>query len=132
MLKLFDDIQALRPTIFASVPRLWNRLYDKVQSTIRDEGGVKKFLFDSGFNSKKSTLVSGGPPTSGLWDALIFSKLKARLGGRVRLMVTGAAPLSTDVHRFLQIAFCVPLLQGYVIHNSFSIFKAGFKPLSYL
>jgi len=113
VLKLFDDIQALRPTVFVSVPRLWNRLYDKVQNTLRTEGGIKKFLFESGFNSKKSTLEGGGPPTSGLWDSIIFNKMKAKLGGRVRLMITGAAPLSADVHRFLQVAFCVPLLQGY-------------------
>jgi long-chain acyl-CoA synthetase len=103
----------LKPTIFASVPRLWNRLYDKVNATIRDEGGLKQKLFNMGFSSKQDGLKSGGPPTSGFWDMLIFSKLKARLGGRVRLMVTGAAPLSEEVYRFLQIAFCVPVLQGY-------------------
>lgn len=113
VLKLFDDIQALRPTIFASVPRLWNRLYDKVQATIRDSGSIKKFLFETGFNSKRDNLKSGGAPTSTLWDALVFSKMKARLGGRVRLMVTGAAPLSDEVYRFLQVSFCVPVLQGY-------------------
>jgi long-chain acyl-CoA synthetase len=103
----------LKPTIFASVPRLWNRLYDKVNATIRDEGGLKQKLFNMGFSSKQDGLKAGGPPTSGFWDALIFSKLKARLGGRVRLMITGAAPLSEEVYRFLQIAFCVPVLQGY-------------------
>ncbi len=113
VLKLFDDIQVLKPTIFASVPRLWNRLYDKVNATIRDEGGLKQKLFNMGFSSKVDGLKSGGPPTSGFWDALIFSKLKARLGGRVRLMITGAAPLSEEVYRFLQVAFCVPVLQGY-------------------
>ncbi len=113
VLKLFDDIQELKPTIFASVPRLWNRLYDKVNGTIRDEGGLKQKLFNMGFSSKQDGLKAGGPPTSGFWDALIFSKLKAKLGGRVRLMITGAAPLSEEVYRFLQIAFCVPVLQGY-------------------
>ncbi len=89
VLKLFDDIQALKPTIFASVPRLWNRLYDKVTNTVRADGGIKQWLFDAGLNSKKADVQNGAPPTSMVWDAIIFNKLKARLGGRVRLMVTG-------------------------------------------
>lgn len=113
VLKLFDDIQVLKPTIFPSVPRLWNRLYDKVMNTIREEGGLKQTLFEWGFGSKKDALQAGDGPTSALWDAVIFKKLKARLGGRVRLMVTGAAPISEEVFRFLQVAFCCPVLQGY-------------------
>ena len=93
VLKLFDDIQVLRPTIFASVPRLWNRLYDKVNATIRDEGGLKQKLFNMGFNSKQDGLKSGGPPTSGFWDMLIFSKLKVR-EARVQSLCLLVASLS--------------------------------------
>lgn len=113
VLKLFDDIAVLKPTIFASVPRLWNRLFDKVNTTIRDEGGIKQWLFEAGVNSKKEGLAQGDGPTSTLWDNIIFKKMKARLGGRVRLMVTGAAPISEEVFRFLQVAFCCPVMQGY-------------------
>jgi len=76
-------------------------------------GGVKKMLFDWGMSSKKSQLANGGPPTNGLWDAVLFGKIRARLGGRVRYIITGSAPLSAEVHRFLQVCFCCPVIQGY-------------------
>ena len=47
------------------------------------------------------------------WDRLIFKNSKAALGGRVRFMVTGSAPISTDVLKFLKICFCCPIVEGY-------------------
>jgi long-chain acyl-CoA synthetase len=44
---------------------------------------------------------------------LIFNKIKAMLGGRVRIMATGSAPLSAEVIDFLKICFCTDLLEGY-------------------
>nr|CBX25388.1 hypothetical_protein [Oryza brachyantha] len=71
-LKLMDDLAVLRPTVFPSVPRLYNRIY-----------------------------AAKNP--SPMWDKLVFNKIKARLGGRVRLMTSGASPLSADVMEFLRI-----------------------------
>lgn len=51
--------------------------------------------------------------TSGLWDKLIFAKLKAMLGGNVRYMVTGSAPIDPNVASFIKICFCVPMVEGY-------------------
>eukprot|EP01114_Cavostelium_apophysatum_P003480 TRINITY_DN1338_c0_g2_i1.p1 TRINITY_DN1338_c0_g2~~TRINITY_DN1338_c0_g2_i1.p1 ORF type:complete len:663 (-),score=159.25 TRINITY_DN1338_c0_g2_i1:93-2081(-) len=111
--KLFDDIQALKPTLFASVPRLFNRLYDRVMQTIEATGGYKKFMFETGFNSKKEQLLNGEIPQSAVWDKLVFNNLRQKLGGRVRLMITGSAPISDEVYQFLKICFCCPVLQGY-------------------
>lgn len=113
IMKLFDDIAALQPTLFASVPRLFNRLYDKINNTLEATGGVKKMLFDWGFSSKLKSVEAGKAPVDGLWDRVVFNKMRAKLGGRVRMIITGAAPISPDVYHFLEVCFCVPVIQGY-------------------
>lgn len=51
--------------------------------------------------------------TSGLWDAIVFKKTKAILGGNVTRMVTGSAPISGGTLDLMKIAMCCPLLEGY-------------------
>jgi len=98
--KLFDDIAVLRPTVFASVPRLFNRLYDKVMGKLQ-ESSVKRFLFNMAMISKTKQLRRG-IRSQNLWDKIIFRKIRHALGGRVRVMVTGSAPISHDVVDFLR------------------------------
>ncbi|KAJ3024216.1 Long chain acyl-CoA synthetase 7 peroxisomal [Thoreauomyces humboldtii] len=110
--KLLDDVAELKPTIFASVPRLFNRIYDKVMQGVKAKGGLAAMLFNKAYAAKKAALPSG-VYTHMLWDALVFSKVRARLGGRVRLMLTGAAPISGDVMDFLRICFSAAVQEGY-------------------
>jgi len=51
--------------------------------------------------------------THAVWDYLVFGKIKEKLGGRVRLMFSGSAPLSQTVHAFLRVCFGVPVVEGY-------------------
>ncbi|KNC98236.1 uncharacterized protein SPPG_06636 [Spizellomyces punctatus DAOM BR117] len=111
-LKLLDDVAELKPTIFASVPRLYNRIYDKVLQGVKAKGGIGAMLFKKAFAAKKAYLASGHTNHM-LWDNLVFSKVRARLGGRVRLMLTGAAPISADVMDFLRICFSAMVIEGY-------------------
>jgi len=109
---LFDDIMILKPTIFPSVPRLFNRLYDKVTQAIKSGGGLKQSLFNLAYNEKK-ILLRKGIFHHALWDKIIFNAIKSRLGGRVRLMVTGSAPISAEVLDFLRICFGCDVIEGY-------------------
>lgn len=112
-LKLLDDIKALRPTIFPSVPRLLNRIHDKLRAGVEEKGGIAKALFDRAFASKHAYLKDGFV-THKFWDAIIFNKLRAQLGfDRVRMMVTGSAPIAAHILDFLRIVFCCPVLEGY-------------------
>jgi len=110
--KLNEDIQTLKPTIFASVPRLFNRIYDAVISTVEKTGGMKKTLFDRAYESKKQNLSEGAMKHI-LWDKLVFGKVSERLGGRTRVMISGSAPISPDVLAFLRISFSCPVVEGY-------------------
>jgi len=104
-----EDLPALKPTFFPSVPRLFNKIYAKIQSNVSAATGVKKWLVTSAISSKLAALRSSNLVTSGCWDALVFKKMKAILGGRVRLMITGSAPISGEVIEFLKICFCCPI-----------------------
>lgn len=110
--KLMEDIAVLRPTIFPSVPRLFNRLYDKVHGAVNEKGGISKKLFGMALEVKKEGLKDGYL-THAIWDSVVFGKVRSRLGGRVKYLVTGSAPLSPEVTAFLKSAFSCPLLEGY-------------------
>jgi long-chain acyl-CoA synthetase len=106
---LLDDVLLLRPTIFCSVPRLWNRIHDRVLGQVRQGSAVARRLFEAAYGHKRAALargdLSGGGIAGAFWDALVFSKVRAKLGGRVRLMTTGASPISGDVIDFMRVCF---------------------------
>ncbi|KAG5554772.1 hypothetical protein RHGRI_012361 [Rhododendron griersonianum] len=111
-LKLMDDMAALRPTIFCSVPRLYNRIYSGIMNAVKTSGGLRERLFNAAYNAKKQAILNGKNP-SPMWDRLVFNKIKGKLGGRVRLMASGASPLSPDVMDFLRVCFGCHVLEGY-------------------
>lgn len=82
--ELLDDMLELKPTIFTSVPRLYNRIYDRVMGTVRAGNPVARRLFAMAYASKHAALEQGdltGGRFGAFWDRLVFSKIKARLGG---------------------------------------------------
>ncbi|KAL0675751.1 hypothetical protein Bca4012_003732 [Brassica carinata] len=111
-MKLLDDLAALRPTVFSSVPRLYNRIYDGITNAVKTSGGLKERLFNAAYNAKKQALLNG-KSASPIWDRLVFNKIKDRLGGRVRFMTSGASPLSPEVLEFLKICFGGRVSEGY-------------------
>jgi long-chain acyl-CoA synthetase len=107
---LIDDILALRPSFFVGVPRVFDRIYDKIRSTIDHAGPLTKFLFHTAYEAKKLAIKQGG--STPIWDALVFRKFKSRLGGRVKAIISGSAPLTAPVHEFLLVCFGCPVIQG--------------------
>uniref|UniRef100_A0A8D2Q5M0 Arachidonate--CoA ligase n=1 Tax=Varanus komodoensis TaxID=61221 RepID=A0A8D2Q5M0_VARKO len=108
---LSDDMKALRPTIFPVVPRLLNRMYDKVFS--QADTPVKRWLLEFAAKRKKAEVQSGIIRNDSLWDRLFFNKIQASLGGCVRMIVTGAAPASPTVLGFLRAALGCQVYEGY-------------------
>lgn len=109
---LVNDIMELKPTMFMSVPRLLNRVYDKVLSGV--EGSrIKKWLFDTGYQSKLAEVRNGIVRNNSWWDTLVFRRVQASLGGRVRFIISGSAPISSRVMDFLRVCFGCDVLEGY-------------------
>ncbi|XP_073346379.1 long-chain-fatty-acid--CoA ligase 5 [Pagrus major] len=106
-----DDMKTLQPTIFPVVPRLLNRVYDKVQSGAKSP--FKKWLLNFAVERKYAEVREGIIRNNSLWDKLIFHKVQESLGGRVRVMVTGAAPISQSVLCFLRAALGCQIFEAY-------------------
>ena len=111
-LKLMEDLSELKPTLFASVPRLYNKIFDKIRSGIKAKGAFATALFEKGYGSKKDFLKKGYKSHL-LWDNILFNKIKAKLGGNVRFMLSGAAPIAAEVIEFMRICFGVDFVEGY-------------------
>lgn len=112
-LKMKEDLISLRPTIMATVPRLLNRFYETIQKNISELTGCKKWLVNKAIATKMANLKSENTVTHCCYDKLVFKKMRAAFGGRLRLMIVGSAPTSVEVLDFLKIALCVPIQEGY-------------------
>lgn len=75
-------------------------------------------MVDKAVATKLANLHAGHGITHGFYDALIFSKMKTLLGGKLRIMLTGSAPISGEVLDFLKICFSSPLMEGYGLTES--------------
>ncbi|MGZ4722565.1 AMP-dependent synthetase/ligase, partial [Oryzihumus sp.] len=119
--KLVDNLAVVRPTFMAGAPRIFEKVHSRVVSGVEEEGGLKKKIFDWAFGvgRKVSRLRQQGREPSGVLAAqhaiatkLVFSKLHARFGGRLKYFVSGSAALSKDIAEFFHAADIL-ILEGY-------------------
>ncbi|KAJ9526266.1 hypothetical protein QJQ45_009730 [Haematococcus lacustris] len=145
--KIMADIDALKPTLFAGVPRVFERIYSGVQDQLKKGGAVKNMVFNLAYYRKLYYIKAGyrHDKASIVSDLLVFNKwvgqglgpdspqgrgsirdvvsqavlrhrangIKTKLGGRVRVILTGGAPLSPQIEEFLRVTMCAPVVQGY-------------------
>ena len=108
-----EDLPMLQPTFFPSVPRLFNKIFGQIQANFAAAGGVKGWLIKKAVAAKQANLKASGTCTHGFYDKVVFKKVKALVGGNVRIMLTGSAPISAEVLDFLKICFCCYIYEGY-------------------
>jgi len=120
------NLQDVKPTVVLSVPRLYEKVYARVLENALSGSAIKRTIF---FWAKRAgenwaTLSLAGLPIPGglalkkkLADRLVFAKLRARTGGRIRFFVSGAAPLSADIAKFFYSAG-LPVIEGYGLTES--------------
>jgi long-chain acyl-CoA synthetase len=118
---LVKNFSEIRPTIMTAVPRVYEKIYARVLENALAGSAIKKRIFfwarDVGDRVADITLAGDTPGTAlGLQakvaDRLVFSKLRARVGGRLRLFVSGGAPLAPEINKFFYTAG-LTILEGY-------------------
>uniref|UniRef100_A0A8C0G0X5 Long-chain-fatty-acid--CoA ligase n=1 Tax=Chelonoidis abingdonii TaxID=106734 RepID=A0A8C0G0X5_CHEAB len=108
---LTDDMKTLKPTVFPTVPRLLNRIYDKIQSGAQNP--LKRVLLNFALARKLDEVKKGILRNDSIWDKMIFKKVQETMGGQVRIMVTAAAPISPSVLTFLRGALGCQIFEAY-------------------
>ncbi|XP_055854860.1 long-chain-fatty-acid--CoA ligase 1 isoform X2 [Episyrphus balteatus] len=110
--ELTNDLKALKPTVMPAVPRLLNRVYDKIQVDLANSS-IKRTLFRMALNSKEAEIRRGVMRRNGFWDKIVFKKVHQAFGGNLRLMVVGSAPLAGNVLTFIRCALGCLVVEGY-------------------
>ncbi len=112
-LKLIEDIQLMKPTLFVSAPRLFNKIYAKVLKGVSEKSFIAKGLFNKAMTTKLYNLREHGYYSHGLYDKLVFAKVRNLLGGCITMFLSGGAPLNKDVMDFFKISYSVPFIEAY-------------------
>uniref|UniRef100_A0AAR2LM42 Arachidonate--CoA ligase n=1 Tax=Pygocentrus nattereri TaxID=42514 RepID=A0AAR2LM42_PYGNA len=112
---LMDDIKTLKPTFFPVVPRIINRIYDKVCISHYSQmtSPLRRAILHYAVRRKQAELSSGIVRNNSVWDRLVFNKIQASLGGNVRFILTASAPISPTVLSFLRAALGCLIFEGY-------------------
>jgi long-chain acyl-CoA synthetase len=136
-----ENLREIRPSVMISVPRLYEKIYARVLDAANQGGPLKRKIF---FWARRvgarvtAAKVSGQGLKPGLAmqaktaDALVFKKLRARTGGRLRFFVSGGAPLAKEIAEFFYAAG-LPIMEGYgltetspvISANTFEDFRPG-------
>ncbi len=121
--KIVDNLATIRPTFVAAVPRIFEKVYNKVITGAKEGGPLKWAIFKwaLGVGKEASQKRQRGERAGGLKlaiaDKLVFSKLRSRFGGRLRFFISGSAPLSRDIAEFFHAADLL-ILEGYGLTES--------------
>ena len=110
---LVEDAQICRPTIMTSVPRVFQRIYAEIQKGLSKESRITQKIFNFAIKQKMKDFKETGIITNPLLDTLIFKKIRNILGGRMRFMLVGSAPMDPELMSFLQCSLSCKIVEGY-------------------
>ncbi|XP_071454206.1 long-chain-fatty-acid--CoA ligase 4 isoform X1 [Hetaerina americana] len=105
------DASVLRPTCMTAVPLILDRIYKGVNDKVANGGALKRALFDFAYAYKHKWSKRGFDTP--LLNRVIFGATRQLMGGRLRLVLSGGAPLSPDTHELIKVCLCVQVIQGY-------------------
>uniref|UniRef100_A0A0K8TNA5 long-chain-fatty-acid--CoA ligase n=1 Tax=Tabanus bromius TaxID=304241 RepID=A0A0K8TNA5_TABBR len=105
------DASVLKPTCMTTVPLILDRISKGINDKVNSGSALKKALFKFAYGYKTKWTARGYQTP--LLDMIIFKKIARLMGGRVRIMMSGGAPLSPDTHEQIKTCLCVELIQGY-------------------
>tara|TARA_B100002052_G_scaffold65751_1_gene58981 strand:- start:16025 stop:17806 length:1782 start_codon:yes stop_codon:yes gene_type:complete len=115
-----DNLAETSPSIVCSVPRLFEKMYNKISDGLKNAPAVRRKIFDFAYNTgketshiyDKSTLKGFQKFKYNLSKKLVYSKIKQKLGGKIQFFVSGGAPLSKEVAEFFSY-LDITILEGY-------------------
>ena len=110
------DTVILGPTLMCAVPLVLDRIFKGIQEKVNKRGDFFKALFDFSHKYKQSWVRRGYKTP--ILDFLVFRNVQSLVGGKVRQMLSGGAPLSRETHDYIRTAFGVELVQGYGLTES--------------
>ena len=119
--KVPENMFEIRPTVMVSVPRLFEKIYHRIYENAHQMPSVKKNLFhwavEVGKKYVEATYIRKQPSTLlnlkyAIADRLIFSKIRARFGGNMKLFCSGGAPLDKTINEFFWV-IGIPIFEGY-------------------
>lgn len=121
--KMPDELRSVKPTFFLAPPRVWERVYSSISTEVKKRPPFAQKLFHGalGLGLRAARLRRDGKPVPS-WmqaslkfaNAIIFNKVRERLGGKLRVAASGAAPLGLDLTFFYE-AIGMPLVEAYGI-----------------
>ncbi len=120
-LRVGEALPQVRPTVLPSVPRVYEKVHTAAQARFDDATGIKRRLIDwalpigrevSRLEGEGKPLPAGLKARHRIADRLVFSKVRTRLGGRLRIPISGGAPLAKEIAQFFD-AIGVRIVEGY-------------------
>jgi long-chain acyl-CoA synthetase len=124
---LADDIREQRPTILIAVPRIFERIYTRMQEAMRP-GSLKARLFEAAVTIGWRRFSREATGSDAVWwpllKLLVANKLQRRLGGRIRLIIVGGAPFAAHLARVFM-GLGLPILQGYGLTETAPVLAAN-------
>ncbi|KAL1923442.1 uncharacterized protein VTP21DRAFT_8422 [Calcarisporiella thermophila] len=115
--KCQGDMKAFRPSLLVGVPTVFETIRKGVLAQVHRGSSLVQMAFHGAYWVKSRSLKRQLKSVAKLMDAIVFRKLKQQTGGRLRLAISGGAPLSRETQHFLTVALC-PILQGYGMTES--------------
>ncbi len=98
---LGDDLTKVRPTVLIAVPRVFNKVYAGIHNMMREKGGLVEKLFNSAKDAAALKRKTGKTSLKlKLLDKIVFSKIRARFGGRLQYAITGSAAMNPEIAQF--------------------------------
>ena len=110
---LFQDMQILHPTCMCGVPRIFTRIYEIIKNMVIKLPIFKQELICTALNLKMKDYSEKRMLTNLLWDDIIFKQCRDFLGGRMRFMLIGSAPMDNFILNYLRCLFSCDIVEGY-------------------
>lgn len=118
IMKLKSDISDLKPTIFASVPKMYNKIFNSMDEKIKNLSGFSKYVFEKALSSKITNYQAGNGEKSYFWDKLVFNSIQKEMGVKFKWMLSGAAPMIPSIHVKLSLLCSSPIFEAYGLTES--------------